>query len=160
VVLLGDTLAARDAMLEKMHEESVRRDEYVDKEVDKHQERLARHRHDLEVLRGKVSRLEEANLLLTAQVESMSDKLCRCNEGRLDLVVEGPSRNPSSLSTPVTYSYHTPPLVPSENTPLSLSLLPLLPTSSQFGSGERDTDLLYDPYSLCPRRSSGMLKDR
>jgi len=53
----GDT-SARDEVLEKMHEESVRRDMYVDKEVDKHQERLARHQHDLEVLWGKVSKLE------------------------------------------------------------------------------------------------------
>ena len=80
-------------MIKKMHEESVRRDEYVNKEVDKHQERLAHHQHDLEVLRGKVSRLEElslrfeeANLLLSAQVESMSDKLCRCHEGRPGLM--------------------------------------------------------------------------
>jgi len=100
-------------------EESVRRDEYVDKEVDKHQEHLARHRHDLEVLRGKVSRLEEsssrleeANLLLTAQVESMSDKLCRCNEGRSGLVGRGTLEEPFELEyagSPT--SYHTPPSV-------------------------------------------------
>ena len=41
VVLLGDTLTAQDEMLEKMHEESVCQDEYVNKEIDKHQERLA-----------------------------------------------------------------------------------------------------------------------
>jgi len=140
VVLLGDTLAARDAMLEKMHEESVRRDEYVDKEVDKHQERLARHRHDLEVLRGKVSRLEEANLLLTAQVESMSDKLCRCNEGRPGLVGRGTIEEPFELEyagSPT--SYHTPPSVPSENhTPIPV---PSPTPSNQLPSSDQENEI-------------------
>src|SRR5882762_8223566 len=125
-------------MLEKMHEESVRRDEYVDKEVDKHQERLAHHHHNLEVLRGKVlkleessSRLEELNLLLTAQVESMSDKLCRCHKGCPTLVGQGSREEPFELeyagSPPLTTLLHR--FRPRTTHP-SPSLLLLLPTSS------------------------------
>src|SRR5882762_8619031 len=141
-------------MLEKMHEELVRRDEYVDKEVDKHQERLARHRHNLKVLRGKVSRLEEsssrleesssrleeANLLLTAQVKSMSDKLCRCNEGRPGLVGRGTLEEPFELEyagSPT--SYHTPPSVPSENhTPIPV---PSPTPSNQLPSSDQENEI-------------------
>ena len=56
------------------------RDEYVNRELNKHQERLARHCHDLEVLWGKFNSLEEKaitleeeNVLLKTWVESMSD---------------------------------------------------------------------------------------
>src|SRR5882762_2243110 len=45
----------------KMHTAAVQRDEYVDKEMDKHHERLARHRHDLETMRAQISVLEEEN---------------------------------------------------------------------------------------------------
>jgi len=43
----------------KMHTAAVQRDEYVDKEMDKHHKRLACHRHDLETMRARISVLEE-----------------------------------------------------------------------------------------------------
>jgi len=38
-----------------MHTAAVQRDEYVDKEMDKHHKRLACHRHDLETMRARIS---------------------------------------------------------------------------------------------------------
>jgi len=51
VLLLGDTLAARDKVFQRMDDSTKLRDEYVDRELDKHKEWLARHHHDLKVSR-------------------------------------------------------------------------------------------------------------
>jgi len=124
VVLLGNTLAARDEAFQRM-DDSVRLcDEYIDKKLDKHQERLARHQHNLEVLRGrfnlleeKAIALEEENILLKTQVESMSNQLCRCGEGQSVLTGQGSQDEPFELDyIGSPRSYHTPPSAPAENT--------------------------------------------
>ena len=88
----------------------------VDSELNKHQLRLNRQRDDITGVQGRCLVLEErADSLggesqeLTARVESMSDKLCQCQD---QVEVESFVRN---IPTPaLTYagsedSYHTPP---------------------------------------------------
>src|SRR5882762_10432701 len=62
----------------KMHTAAVQRDEYVDKELDKHHERLARHCHDLETMCARISVLKEENFEKRTLIDSMADKLCHC----------------------------------------------------------------------------------
>jgi len=50
------------AGMTKLHTAAVRRDEYVDKEMEKQHERLVRHRHEIETMRGRISVLEEETL--------------------------------------------------------------------------------------------------
>ena len=75
------------------------RDEVLDQELDKHQQCLDQHQEDLlasekhiNTLQDRLMALEDENLTLKAQVESMADKLCHCNKG--------PGKNHSSWSMP------------------------------------------------------------
>ena len=72
------------------------RDEVLDQELDKHQQCLDQHREDLLAVEGYINTLqqrlgvlEDKNLTLKIQVESMSDKLCHCNKGSPTMSGEG-----------------------------------------------------------------------
>src|SRR5882762_3565077 len=95
----------------KMHSAAVQRDEYVDKEMDKHHERLARHCHDLETMRARISVLEEENFEKRALIDSMADKLCHCRASPR-LVGSGTREEPFAMDNELEYegspnSYHS-----------------------------------------------------
>ena len=122
-----------------------KRDEYVDKELDKLQARCNRQRDSLEKAKKELeeqrafsnawAQQAETNreqiVELSALVESMSDKLCRCGEGRVEptsprLAGSGSVEDPFELeyasegepdessSSSSTGSYHEAPVVSSE----------------------------------------------
>ena len=83
------------------------RDEVLDQELDKHQQHLDRHREDLLAAEGYINTLqqrlgvlEDKNLALKIQVESMADKLCHCNKGSPTMSGEGTREEPFSWSMP------------------------------------------------------------
>src|SRR5882762_2915318 len=109
----------------KMHSAAVQRDEYVDKEMDKHHERLARHRHNLETMRGWISVLKEENFEKRALIDSMADKLCHCRASPR-LVGSGTWEEPFAMDDELKYegspnSYHSAPL----STPPSKAPIPI-----------------------------------
>ena len=100
------------------------KDEMLDKELDNHQKRLDHHREDLlasekyvNTLQDRVMVLEDENLALKTQVESMSDKLCHCNKESPTMSGEGTREEPFELEYASDGEYHTPPAEEQENTP-------------------------------------------
>src|SRR5882762_6080575 len=109
----------------KMHTTAVQQDEYVDKEMDKHHERLARHRHNLETMRGRISVLEEENFEKRELIDSMANKLCHCRASPR-LVGSGTREEPFVMDDELEYegspnSYHSAPL----STPPSEAPIPI-----------------------------------
>ena len=100
----------------ELHEGNNKHNSYVDNELNKHQLLLNRQRDDIAGVQGRCLVLEErADSLggelqeLTARVESMLDKLCRCQDC---VEVESFVRNiptPALTYTGSEDSYHTPP---------------------------------------------------
>ena len=103
----------------ELHDMNNKHDSYVDKELNKHHQRLNRQRDDINrekgqwlVIEERVDSLGGETQELTARVESMSDKLCRCQD-RADCAEVGSFER--NIPTPaLTYegsddSYHTPP---------------------------------------------------
>jgi len=109
-----------------MHTAAVRRDEYVDKEMDKQHERLIHHRHKIEMMYGRISVLEEENFEKRALIDSMADKLCHCRASPR-LVGSGTREEPFAMDDELEYegspnSYHSTPV----STPPSEAPLPIL----------------------------------
>src|ERR1700679_3776933 len=114
------------------------RDKFYEKELQSQQERLNRHRKDLDYARTRWMRmqmriedLEEENRLLKASMESMSDKLCRCQEKSPSITRSGSREEPFELayegSPP---SSPSPVTAPEEN----VELIPV-PSPSSSSSG-------------------------
>src|SRR5882762_9594964 len=98
----------------KMHTATVQRDEYVDKEMDKHHKRLAHHHHDLETMRQQIRVLEEENFEKRTLIDSMADKLCHCRASPR-LVGSGTHEEPFAMDDKLEYEgspnlYHSAPL--------------------------------------------------
>ena len=100
------------------------RDEVLDEELDNHQKRLDRHREDLlasekyiNTLQDRVMALEDENLALKSQVESMADKLCHCSKRSPTMSGEGTREEPFELEYASDGEYHTPPAEEQENAP-------------------------------------------
>ena len=68
-------------------ESNNKRDEYLDSQLDKHQDRLNRHRGDLGTLRDQikelqslVNKMDHENGLLWNRLKDLEDKKCHCQE--------------------------------------------------------------------------------
>ena len=104
--------------VEAMSESNTLRDAYVDREMDKLQERATRQREDITRDRRdaheRVDALAEWNTMFTAQLESMVPRLCHCGEKSPSLRGEGSADVPFELEDDaLEYAededYHTPP---------------------------------------------------
>jgi hypothetical protein len=82
----------------------VERDEYVDHGMDKFQERLNRHRVEIDKSYRREKELKEWVEVLEAQVESMSNKLCHCGQKSPVFEEDGGLEYADSPG-----EYHTPP---------------------------------------------------
>ena len=93
------------------------RDEYFNKELNKHQDRLNKHHKDINSHHMEFLGLAERHdslavdcIIDSAHIDSMSDKLCRCGEVPLS-VPEGHNIPTPALSYARSEdSYHTPPV--------------------------------------------------
>jgi len=85
-----------------MHTTVVQWDEYVNKEMDKHHERLACHRHNLETMRQQIRVLKEENFEKHALIDSMADKLCHCHASPR-LVKSGTHEEPFTMDNKLEY---------------------------------------------------------
>jgi hypothetical protein len=83
---------------------AVERDEYIDKALDKFQERLNRHRVEIDKSYRREKELKERVEVLEAQIESMSEKLCHC--GKASPVFD----DDGGLEYAASDEYHTPPI--------------------------------------------------
>jgi hypothetical protein len=83
---------------------AVERDEYVDKGMDKFQERLNCHRVEIDKSFCQEKELRERVEVLEAQVESMSERLCHCGKASPVFDEDG------SLEYAESDEYHTPPV--------------------------------------------------
>ena len=100
------------------------RDKVLDEELDNHQKRLDRYREDLlalekyiNTLQDRVMALEDKNLALKTQVESMADKLCHCQQRSPNVRGDGSREEPFELEYASDGEYHTPPAGEQENAP-------------------------------------------
>ena len=59
--------------------------------------------------------LEDENLALKTQVESMADKLCHCQQGSPNIRGDGTREEPFELEYASDGEYHTPPAEEQEN---------------------------------------------
>jgi hypothetical protein len=83
---------------------AVERDEYVDRGMDKFQERLNRHRVEIDKSYRREKELRERVEVLEAQVESMSERLCHCGKASPIFDEDG------GLEYAESDEYHTPPV--------------------------------------------------
>jgi hypothetical protein len=83
---------------------AVERDEYVDKGMDKFQERLNRHRVEINKSYRREKELRERVEVLEVQVESMSERLCHCGKASPIFEEDG------GLEYADSDEYHTPPV--------------------------------------------------
>jgi hypothetical protein len=93
---------------------AVEREEYADRGMDKFQERLNRHRVEIDKSYHREEELRERVEVLEAQVESMSNQLCHCGQESPTFKENGGLEYANSPG-----EYHTPPntlpIMPEEN---------------------------------------------
>jgi hypothetical protein len=102
-----------------------KRDDYVDKGLDRHQDRINRHRHDLEALRRENHSLDDRMSVREAEADlqeerlnNMLDRLCHCGNREVPVVEgAGTADSPFELGSELEYagspnSYHSACLVP------------------------------------------------
>jgi predicted ribosome quality control (RQC) complex YloA/Tae2 family protein len=66
--------------MKAMVNSAIRRDESIDRGMDRFQEHLNRHRVEIDKSYKREKELRERVEVLEAQVESMSEKLCHCGK--------------------------------------------------------------------------------
>jgi len=127
------------------------RDKFYEKELQSQQERLNRHRKDLDYARTRWMRmqtriedLEEENRMLKASMESMSDKLCRCQDKSPSITGSGSREEPFELA------YEgSPPSSPSPVTAPEENVEPLPVPSPSSSSSGNDSNQENAPPACC-----------
>jgi hypothetical protein len=121
----------------------VERDEYVDKGMDKFQERLNRHRAEIDKSYRREKELRERVEVLEAQVESMSNKLCHCGQSSPAFEEDSGLEYADSPG-----EYHTPPVSsPVDSIPVENEVP--IPIPDRAESAPNNSDQENVPPSCC-----------
>ena len=110
--------------------------------------------------------LEDENLTLKTQVESMADKLCHCNKGNPVVSGEGTREEPFELEYASDGEYHTPPaeeqgnVTPQTLIPIEEVLPEVAETEAMQERGREFVEAWERSQVRCQRcvRSSGRIK--